>query len=354
MGHKYQQKVIIGTDEYGKPIVKWAVGNTQREFQEAIYRILSKVRQPEVGSSKEIRQFGEYAIEWMEIFKKPKVNGNTYIQYKSKMSILIDAFGDMNIASITQKDIQLFLNGMNMRAESYVRDVLNILRQVLDAAKEDEIISKNPAASKRIVNSAKGKTERRALTEDEQRKIVDRFSSVERREDRLYLALLFYGGMRPGEVLGLRWEDIDRGSSVIHIRQAVATHINEGVIGSTKTAAGKRDIPLMPQLERLLEPFGMRGLIFSKEDGEPFTGQMRKRMWERICKQIELEGITPYNLRHTMATMLREAEVDIKAAQSIMGHANARITLDIYSHLTNRQIDAAGEKIKQAFGQLGG
>ena len=81
---------------------------------------------------------------------------------------------------------------------------------------------------------------------------------------------------------------------------------------------------------------------------------MRKRMWERICKQIELEGITPYNLRHTMATMLREAEVDIKAAQSIMGHANARITLDIYSHLTNRQIDAAGEKIKQAFGQLGG
>ena len=122
----------------------------------------------------------------------------------------------------------------------------------------------------------------------------------------------------------------------------------------TKTAAGKRDIPLMPQLERLLEPFGMRGLIFSKEDGEPFTGQMRKRMWERICKQIELEGITPYNLRHTMATMLREVEVDIKAAQSIMGHANARITLDIYSHLTNRQIDAAGEKIKQAFGQLGG
>ena len=77
-------------------------------------------------------------------------------------------------------------------------------------------------------------------------------------------------------------------------------------------------------------------------------------MWERICKQIKLEGITPYNLRHTMATMLREAEVDIKAAQSIMGHANARITLDIYSHLTNRQIDAAGEKIKQAFGQLGG
>ena len=67
-----------------------------------------------------------------------------------------------------------------------------------------------------------------------------------------------------------------------------------------------------------------------------------------------MEGITPYNLRHTMATMLREAEVDIKAAQSIMGHANARITLDIYSHLTNRQIDAAGEKIKQAFGQLGG
>ena len=55
-----------------------------------------------------------------------------------------------------------------------------------------------------------------------------------------------------------------------------------------------------------------------------------------------------------MATMLREAEVDIKAAQSIIGHANARITLDIYSHLTNRQIDAAGEKIKQAFGQLGG
>lgn len=354
MAHKYQQKVIIGTDESGKPIVKWAVGDTQKDFQEAIYRILSKVRQPEAAELEAAKLFGEYASEWMETFKKPRLKGNTYSQYKSKLNILTDAFGDRDIPAITQKDIQIFLNGLQGRAESYVRDILNILRQILDSAVDDEIIRRNPARSKRIINPSDTKYERRALTEQERKQIVNGFSSVERRDDRLYLAFLFYGGMRPGEVLGLRWDDIDRESGVIRIRQAVATHGNGGVIGSTKTAAGKRDIPLMPQLIRLLEPFGKAGLVFSKEDGSPYTGQMRKRMWERISKQIELKDITPYNLRHTMATMLREAEVDIKATQSIMGHANAKITLDIYSHLTNRQIDAAGAKIQRVFDGLVG
>lgn len=349
MGHKYQQKVIIGTDESGKPIVKWAVGDTQKDFQEAIYRILSKVRHPENEETVEGNRFGEYALEWMENFKKPLLRGNTYSQYRSKLKIILDAFGEKEISSITQKDIQVFLNGMESRAESYVRDVLNILRQIFDAAIDDDLVRKNPARSKRIVNPSKTRYERRALTESERRQIANGFSSVERRDDRLYLAFLFYGGMRPGEVLGLRWEDIDRANGVIRIRQAVATYGNGGVIGSTKTAAGKRDIPLVPQLAVLLEPFGSKGMIFSKEDGSPYTGQMRKRMWERISGQLELSGITPYNLRHTMATMLREAEVDIKATQSIMGHANAKITLDIYSHLTARQIDAAGEKIQRVF-----
>jgi len=102
MGHKYQQKVVIGTDANGKPIVKWAVGETQREFQEAVYRILCSVHQNDHAEESQKERFGEYAEAWMEIFKKPRLKGNTFGQYKSKLNLLIDTFGNRTIGKFSQ------------------------------------------------------------------------------------------------------------------------------------------------------------------------------------------------------------------------------------------------------------
>lgn len=349
MKYPYKRRVIVGQDESGKDICKWAVARTQRELNEKIYALKAEAQETAQGRG---HPFDAYAGEWLEVFKKPALSPNTYQQYRSKVKRLIEYFGDRDICDLSVKDVQGFLNSQQSKAKSYVRDVLNILRQIFDSAVDDEIISKNPAKNGKIVNTGHETEERRDLTQDERRRVETAICNMDKAQDRMYLATIYYTGMRPGEPLGLAWEDIDWEGKRIFIRHAVATHGNEGILGTPKTDAGKRTLPLMDQLAEVLKPHRGTGLIFLNKKGKPYTGQGRKRLWERIREYANLpEDVVPYTLRHSMGTFLRDAEVDIKASQSIMGHADSRVTLDVYSKQTPQQIEAATRKLQEAFGQ---
>ncbi len=239
---------------------------------------------------------------------------------------------------------------MRLRGLSYTR--ISIF--LFDNAVDDEIISKNPAKARKIVNVGCETEERRDLTQDERQRVEDAILNMPKVQDRMYLAAIYYTGMRPGEPLGLAWEDIDWEGKRIFVQHAVATHGNQGVVGSPKTEAGKRTIPLTDQLAEVLKPYRGAGLIFLNKNGNPYSGQSRKRLWERIRIYANLpDDVIPYTLRHSMGTFMRDAEVDIKASQSIMGHADSRIMLDVYAKSTPKQIETAARKIQEAFGQCG-
>lgn len=267
------------------------------------------------------------------------------------MKRLIEWFGDRDIADITVRDVQMFMNSRRNNAKKYVDDIRNILNQVLDYAEADEIISKNPAKDKRIVNPGHETEDRRDLTQDERQRVEDAILNMPKVQDRMYLATIYYTGMRPGEPLGLAWEDIDWEGKRIFVQHAVATHGNQGVMGSPKTEAGKRTIPMVDQLAEVLKPHQGTGLIFLNKNGNPYSGQSRKRLWERVRKYAGLsDEVIPYTVRHSMGTFMRDAEVDIKVSQSIMGHADSRIMLDVYAKSTPKQIETAARKIQKAFG----
>jgi integrase len=178
------------------------------------------------------------------------------------------------------------------------------------------------------------------------------------------LMLLLYG-LRRGEVLGLRWRDVDEDDGEIRIRQQVQRMRGELQLYSVKSAAGRRDLPLLPVALTVLDlrrhaqaadraelgrAWQDNGLVFTTKTGRPVEPRNLVRSSHRICAAHSLRDIEVHHLRHTTATLLKNLRVPARDAQIILGHSRLAITLEIYTH-EDRQAhrDALG-RISEALG----
>ena len=163
--------------------------------------------------------------------------------------------------------------------------------------------------------------------------IITNLGLLTNEDDRRFQALLIFTGMQRGEVLGLKWEDIDFANGVIHVQRNVTypRGRNNPLIGTTKTVNGVRDIPILPMLLDYLSPMGTTGYIVGSSE-TPNTLSIVRRRNERINRLIDLHGATPHIFRHSFATMLYDAGTDIKTIQSIMGQSDYKTTADRYCH----------------------
>ena len=155
---------------------------------------------------------------------------------------------------------------------------------------------------------------------------------------------MMFTGMRRGEVLGLRWEDIDAGAGIIHVKRNV-THAggNKPVIGTPKTTKGNRDIPLDAYVLDTLQPLKEEGFIIGGES--PITMTMFNNTWRRIKKTVDLHGATPHVLRHSYLTYLAGTGTDTKTLQTIAGHSTIGMTMNHYVHAQPDKIKAAGKRM---------
>jgi integrase len=162
---------------------------------------------------------------------------------------------------------------------------------------------------------------------------------------RAFVLLLLYG-MRRGEVLGLRWSDIE--DNTIHVRQQVQRIKGKLLTGPVKTRAGKRDLPLLGLADEALmirrgvqfldcERFGPAwtdtGLVFTTKSGLPVEPRNLNRSFGRICDDNAIRRVSVHTLRHTTASLLKPLGVPPKDARVILGHANASTTNQIYTHV---------------------
>ena len=136
------------------------------------------------------------------------------------------------------------------------------------------------------------------------------------------MALLLFTGMRRGEVLGLKWKDVNFEKNTIHVVRNVVfpRGINDPVVGTPKTDSGTRYVPIAPELRAYLEPQDAEDFIIGGR--KPLTLCALRRMMERIGRKIDLHGASAHIFRHSYATMLNDAGVPIKTIQGIIGHAD--------------------------------
>ena len=303
---------------------------------------------PTPRQSRDRRLFADYAWEWFESYKVPKLRPGTEMNYRLIIrKHLVPFFGDMRLDEINTVDVQRFYNLHAHKAKSSVRCMGIILHGIFDSAIEDGLCVIDPTRSKRLTYSKK-KTVREALAIEDAQDIIHNLGKLEPR-DRLLVALLIFTGIRRGEALGLQWEDIDFGRKLINIRRSVRFVGNRGYIGPTKSKAGVRLIPLEPQLEEILSALPHDGKYILGNGEFPITEMTYKRGWERICRTINMHGATAHVLRHTYITMAA-AHLDIKTLQTIAGHSDISTTMNRYAHGREDKIIQAGGLLRDMYG----
>lgn len=183
------------------------------------------------------------------------------------------------------------------------------------------------------------------------------------RLEALYV-LAVHTGMRQGELLGLKWQDVDLEAGTVQVRRTLTKSGTRLLLGEPKTAKGRRKIKLIVrataalraprkrQLEERMQRAGLwqdQGLVFASEGGTLINPtNLRKRSFASILKRAGLPKIRFHDLRHTCATLLLGRGVHAKFVQELLGHANITIPLDIYSHVLPGMGDQTARAMEDA------
>lgn len=378
-GSGYAVVVELGRDpETGKRRQKWHSGyRTRKEAERARVELLGRV---DTGTYVETSKqtLSGFLAEWL-VSIEPTVRPATLYSYRRNMGLHVEPYIG---ATPLQKIDAGTLNGLYARlladgrrdrtgglSKRSVRYVHTILHRALSDAVRWERLLRNPADAATPPSATA--SERPEMTTWDAKTLRSFLDASAAENDRYRAAwyLLATTGMRRGEVLGLRWADVDLTAATASIRQTVITVKRSVQFGTPKTAKGRRQISLdagtvavlrehrARQLEeRLLMGAGWadHDLIFTKVDGAPLHPERFSREFDRRVARYGLERIRLHDLRHTWATLALGAGVHPKVVQERLGHANVSITLDVYSHATPAMSAAAADTVAAAvFGSPG-
>ncbi len=309
----------------------WITGKTNSEL---INNALTKYGNGSDHVPQESKQFGKYADDVFNAFlikrwKDSTARSNRFLMDKH----ILPYFRNMDIDKISTAIIQRFFDDKADLSKSYTKQMRILLHQIFQNAIEDELIIKDPTESKRLVLPDTVK-KREALPTPQFRSIIASLYKL-KPDDALLLALICFTGMRRGEVLGLKWENVME--DTIFVKSEAIFQGNKPVYHDyTKSHAGIRELPILPELKPYLEKRGNRFVIGGGDT--PVTQSKFDRAWQRINKTIDLYGATPHILRHTFATELLASGADPKTVQTWMGHADFSFTMNTYVHKSNENM----------------
>jgi len=207
--------------------------------------------------------------------------------------------------------------------------------------------------------------EMRPLSPVEARKLLD--AAQGDRLEALYV-LAVHTGMRQGELLALKWQDVDMENATVSVRRTLTRSGGRYALGEPKTKKSRRSIRLAPQaaealrqhLERQLSEMQMlgdayadQGLVFTTDTGAPVNpSNVRQRSFAPLLKKANLPRIRFHDLRHTCATLLLGKGTHPKLVQELLGHATVAITLDTYSHVMPGMGDQTARAMQDALAPM--
>ena len=319
----------------------WITAKTEQEYMEKVVRLSGGNVMP---VSKPKHPFGEYALTWLNVFSRPNVERVTSVSYEQQLkNYILPVLAEMNLEDITPADVQKIFNNMgkHMKQESKNK-VKIVLNQIFKMAMNDDIIAKNPLEAPSIRIKGEKSTPTVPYSVNEMRYMAEHLIDIQSGMDRAWLAISISLPLRPEEVLGLTWADVDEVNGVFHIRNTV-THParNEPEFKTyTKTAASIRDLAVS---EELLSCLPVRGKLneFVIGGKTPLTYMQVRRMRERIQRDIQFDGsITPRRFRTTVATDISAQTHDLKLVQKMLGHSSPQMTLKHYDKGRSTTVDA--------------
>lgn len=361
--------LVMGRDDNGKIIRKYFYGRSRKEAEK---KRDDYKRMQEMGLSADADDMtlNDWIDEWLRRYKQD-VNPNYVNNFMVYVNRLRAALGGRLIRSIREADLQDTLFALQGMSSSSINKYHAVIRQVFMRAKRNKIIADDPAEDLTVPEGTKGT--HRALEKWESEVILFHWS--EHRAG-LWAMLMLLCGLRRGEMIALDWSNVDMKNRQIRVCEAAVVLTNQmQVVDRTKTTAGMRVLPICRQLYEALDsvPVADRaGRVCVSAKGEQLSESAFFRGWNgfnlamtrilngepvlQLGRRTDLEkkrisdeiaagtrktfDVRAHDLRHTFATALYDAGVSVKAAQYYLGHADIRMTLELYTHLSKERENA--------------
>jgi integrase len=304
---------------------------TRRAAQRLLLERLQAINSGK-GSKLQFCTFREFVQNrWIPVIY-PTLKYSTKKQYDYIFKVHLEpAFGDMQLTLITRDLAQSFLNGKLRSGLAWktVKHFRTALGTILGAAEMHDLISENPVKKTRLPRRPI-QSERTAISLEQIQKVLSKLPQPSRSIG----SLIVVSGLRIGEVLALRWKDIDFDSRVLRVNQTVY----EGHFDEPKTRRSRRTVPLSPATIQILQQHlpsqvDADALLFGTRKGAALSRRnLLNRQLLPTCKQLGLEGINWHWLRHANASLLDACGAPVGTIQDLLGHASPGITRGTYIH----------------------
>ena len=335
-------------DAFGRRRVRSTTKATEEEARAWLEQMRASIADEELTAHTS-QTVGAYLDEWLRDAVEPRVSPRTYDKRSWAVRIHIaPALGRVRLSDLSPRSIQTLYASLAREGYSYStrREIHITLRMALEQAVRWSLLRRNPVemvdAPRDLANVSDG--EIRALT-DAQARIL--FASAKDSRWRNYYVTAIRTGLRPGEMLALRWEDVDTGADPgsVRVRRTLDTH-SAAVFGPPKTPAARRTVALhyeardafISQREMLVSEglsAGPRDLVFPSTAGTPMSSDnLRKRYLHADLSRAGLPRLSLHELRHTFASiMLHEWLAPPAVVSQMLGHRSIAFTFDLYGHL---------------------
>ena len=328
----------------GKVVYKNVLGKTQAEVKAKLKAAIEKSSSL-VAVTKRYT-VGQWLDAWMENCAKLQVRPSSHKTYQGFIENHIKpALGDVPLEKLTTMDLQrlykhLLESGrvecMESRSKpkglsvKTVRNINQMISSALNCAVEQHLIPANP--TKGCALPKLEKKEMKILPPES----LGTFFEEARRSGVFELYYIDLAtGLRRGELLGLKWNDIDLDKGVIHVRRQVLRQNGEVVEAPLKTKNSYRNIAIGVDAIKVLKGMEQKDeYVFPSPFGGPMSPDSVLHMFQRVLKRAGLERIRFHDLRHTFSVLALQNGVDVKTLSAMLGHYSAGFTLDTYAHVT--------------------
>ncbi len=365
--------VIDFYDQHGKRYRKTSkAGATKEESRKELREIEAKIERRTYLHEKKTPLFSEVKDEWHK-HKKQFLRETTWETYETNLRVHLAYFDRMRINQITTATVEKFIaelqnkplstkwaakpdyaarpDGKKIRLNT-IRKILVTLNQVMAYAVRHQYIDHNPVRdAERPRSQGKEADQEKAisiLTPEQIRNLLDAVTDQKCRT--LFLTAIMTGA-RQGEILGLKWSDVDFTKKQISINRT----FNMGRFFTPKTRGSIRRIDLAPMLVTELAAWKLKSggndetLVFANEAGEPMNySNMVQRYFFRALRKAEIQRIRFHDLRHTYASLLLAQGENIKYVQTQLGHSSPTVTLNVYAHLMKGENQEAACRLENA------
>ena len=356
---RWEGRVVIGYDDKGKPKTKSVLAHTKSECVEKLERLKEECGRT-AEKLKPDMPFGEWIDFWYQYFSSPKLRPTTQATYENRIyGHIIPSVGKIPLSKLTQNDLQQFYAKLKRTgrkkdvetkgtgvSDRMVRSCHALCRSSLEKAVEEGLITRNPSIGCKLPPKKNG--EMKVLTQNEIVRLLNQ--AYDEGYYEMFL-LELTTGMRRGEILGLKWRDLNLETGELNIKRQLTT---KG-ISVPKTKSSIRTILLPPDMLELLREMKKTAKydwIFPSpvKEGEPRNPTAITKRFRLMLERAHCKHVRFHDLRHTFATMALENGMDVKTLSAMIGHISSETTLNIYSHITDTMQQQAAVRIDREIG----